>query len=135
MNRALERLVWRRAGNRCEYCHLQQAFDDTPFQIDHVIAISHGGPTRSDNLCLACFACNNAKGPNLSGIDPSTGKVVPLFNPRAQRWKRHFRWAGARLIGRTAAGRATVATLRINLDHRVAHRHMLIAEGVFPPEP
>jgi site-specific recombinase XerD len=29
-------------------------------------------------------------------------------------------------------GRTTVATLRINLDHRVAHRQMLIAEGVFP---
>jgi hypothetical protein len=135
MNRALERLVWRRARERCEYCQIPQAFDDTPFQIDHVIAISHGGPTRAKNLCLACFACNNAKGQNLSGIDRKTGKVVPLFNPRSQTWKRHFRWSGPRLVGRTAAGRATVGTLRINLNHRVAHRRMLIVEGVIPPQP
>jgi hypothetical protein len=36
------------------------------------------------------------------------------------------------LVGRTAAGRATVATLRINLLLRVAHRQMLIDEGAFP---
>jgi hypothetical protein len=37
------------------------------------------------------------------------------------------------LVGRTPAGRATVATLRINLDHRAAYRRELIEEGVFPP--
>jgi hypothetical protein len=31
-------------------------------------------------------------------------------------------------------GRATVATLRVNLDHRVAFRQQLIDEGVFPPD-
>jgi hypothetical protein len=38
-----------------------------------------------------------------------------------------------RLVGRTAMGRATVGTLRINLAHRVAYRQQLIDEGVFPP--
>jgi hypothetical protein len=82
MERALEELVWRRACNCCEYCRMPQAFDDLTFQIDHVIAVSHGGPTRAGNLCLACFACSSFKGPNLAGIDPVTKKVVPLFNPR-----------------------------------------------------
>jgi hypothetical protein len=47
---------------------------------------------------------------------------------------RHFRWDGSILVGRTAAGRATIAVLGINLAHRVRHRAQLIAEGVFPPE-
>jgi hypothetical protein len=60
-------------------------------------------------------------------------KIVPLFNPRRHSGRRHFRWDGPVLIGRTAVGRGTVATLRINLDHRIAYRQALIDEGVFPP--
>ena len=134
MDRTLSDLVWRRAGNRCEYCRMPQEYDDTTFEVDHIIAVSHEGPSRAENLCLACFSCNSFKGSNLSGRDSKTRKTVPLFNPRRHRWHRHFRWDGPRLIGRTPTGRATVATLRINLDHRVAHRQELIDEGVFPPE-
>ncbi|MBV9123403.1 MAG: HNH endonuclease [Planctomycetes bacterium] len=132
MEQALEELVWERAGHRCEYCHMPEEFELTTFEIDHVIAISHGGLTRAANLCFACFSCNSFKGTNLAGIDPKTKKVVPLFNPRRHSWRRHFRWDGPVLIGRTPYGRATVATLRINLDHRVAYRQALIDEGVFP---
>ncbi len=134
MDRALRELVGRRAGGRCEYCHMPQEYDDTTFEIDHIIAESHGGPTRAENLCLACFSCNSFKGPNLSGRDPKTRKTVPLFHPRRHRWPRHFRWNGPRLVGRTPTGRATVATLRINLEHRVSYRQELIDEGVFPPD-
>lgn len=134
MERALEELVWQRAGHCCEYCGMLQEFDNLTLQIDHVIAASHGGATRAGNLSLACFACNSFKGPNLSGIDPRTKRIVPLFNPRRHKWHRHFRWDGPILVGRTPAGRATIATLRINLDHRVQARQRLIDEGVFPPE-
>jgi hypothetical protein len=120
-------------GGRCEYCQVAQEFDRLTFEIDHVIAESHGGPTNDANLCLACFACNRHKGPNLSGLDPLTGKIVPLYDPRRQDWTRHFHWNGPRLVGRTAAGRATVAALRINVDYRVTFRRGLIVEGVFPP--
>jgi hypothetical protein len=40
-----EKEVWCRAGSRCEYCHVSQAFYCVPFQIDHIIAEQHGGPT------------------------------------------------------------------------------------------
>jgi len=133
MEKKLEDEVWVRAERRCEYCQMPQDFDVLTFQIDHVIAISHGGPTVSANLALACFHCNSYKGPNLSGIDPRTRKIVPLINPRRHKWTRHFRWKEAILVGRTPAGRATIATLKINLDHRIAHREALIDEGVFPP--
>jgi hypothetical protein len=56
MERALERLVWQRAGGRCEYCRLSQEHHDLPFEIDHIIAEHHHGPTRAGNLCLACYA-------------------------------------------------------------------------------
>ncbi|MBY0524293.1 MAG: HNH endonuclease [Gemmataceae bacterium] len=133
MDRALSNLVWQRAASCCEYCRMPQTYDDGTFEIDHIVAVSHGGITEARNLCLACFSCNSFKGPNLSGRDSKTRKTFRLFNPRRHRWDRHFRWDGPRLIGRTPMGRATVATLRINLDHRVAHRQELIEEGVFPP--
>jgi HNH endonuclease len=131
MDRALRELVWRRAGNCCEYWQMPRQFDDTTLEIDHVIAGNHGGPTRASNLCLAC---NSFKGSNLSGRDMKTRKTVSLFDPRRHKWHYHFRWDGPRLAGRTAIGRATIATLRINLDHRVAYRQELIDEGLFPPD-
>jgi hypothetical protein len=133
MERELEDLVWERAAGCCEYCLVPQAFDRLPFEIDHIIAKKHRGPTRAQNLCLACFACNNHKGTNVAGVDPGTNKIVPLFNPRRHKWDRHFHWDGAELVGKTPAGRATVAVLEINLPLRVAFRQELIEEGVFPP--
>src|SRR5205085_1381102 len=61
-----------------------------------------------------------------------TGKRTWLYNPRRQKWSRHFRWSGALLLGRTAVGRATINLLGINLPHQVALRAELILEGVFP---
>jgi hypothetical protein len=59
MERALEELVWERAGRRCEYCQVAQKFDRLPFEIDHVISQKHRGRSHPSNLCLACFACNH----------------------------------------------------------------------------
>ena len=133
MDRDLEKFVWRRAANRCEYCQLSHADQDLPFEIDHIIAEHHQGRTEANNLCLACFGCNRYKGPNIAGIDPQSGKIVPLFNPRTHKWARHFHWDGPILIGTTASGRATVIVLKINLDHRIDLRQGLIDEGIFPP--
>jgi hypothetical protein len=133
MERALEELVRERADQRCEYCQVPQTYDRLAFEVDHIIARKHRGPTRAGNLCLACFACNNHKGPNVAGVDPKTHKIVKLFNPRRHRWKAHFRWDGPLLVGITPIGRATVTVLEMNLDHRVAFRQQLIDEGVFPP--
>lgn len=113
---------------------MPEEFDDLPFEIDHIIARKHGGATSGDNLALACFSCNNHKGPNIAGIDPRTGRIVRLYHPRRHRWQRHFRWDGPRLAGLTSIGRGTVEVLAMNLPHRVDLRAALIEEGVFPPE-
>jgi len=130
---ALADLVRGRAKQCCEYCQLPEIISSARFQIDHIIAQQHGGKTVASNLALACLADNNHKGPNLAEVDPRTGKRTWLFHPRRQKWARHFRWLGPVLIGRTSVGRATIATLAMNLPHRVAQRAALIAEGVFPP--
>jgi hypothetical protein len=41
------------------------------------------------------------KGPNLSSIDPETGNVTPLFNPRLQTWNEHFVLEGVHIKGLT----------------------------------
>jgi 5-methylcytosine-specific restriction endonuclease McrA len=121
----LRQLVFKRAQNACEYCQLAQRQTSLPHEVDHIRAVKHRGATHSDNLALACAYCNAAKGPNVAGHDPLTDELVPLFNPRAQKWSEHFRWRGPILDGKTAIGRATVETLRINAPERVEHRLLL----------
>ena len=80
-----------------------------------------------------CVFCNSFKGSDISGIDPKTGKLTALYNPRRHKWTRHFYWQDAHLIGHTAVGRVTITVLRINDPFRVELREMLIEERVFPP--
>src|SRR5258708_7459212 len=122
MEQALERLVWQRARAICEYCRMPQACDPISFEIDHIIAIKHRGQTVASNLALACFACNNHKGPNIAGLDPRTRKLSALFHPRRHKWERHFRWDGPNLIGRTPVGQTTIVVLEINLPLRLLFR-------------
>jgi len=128
MEKALAELVRGRSSGVCEYCH----FPEPPFQFEHVIAHQHGGRTIADNLAFACLKCNLYKGPNLSGIDPDSGAIVPLFNPRSQIWRAHFRWDGPWLVGITPTGRATIEVLDINSAARITTRERLIMEGWMP---
>jgi hypothetical protein len=114
MDAALQRLVRERARYCCEYCLLPERYSSAPFEFDHVIAQQHRGRTVASNLAFVCFADNHYKGPNLAGIDPKTDRRTWLFNPRRQKWSRHFRWDGPVLVERTAVGRATIAVLQIN---------------------
>jgi hypothetical protein len=131
MDAALQRLVRHRAGGRCEYCRLPQAASRVPFEIDHIRSRKHHGPTVAGNLALSCIYCNGYKGPDLSGIDPATGRLTKLFHPRRHKWDYHFRYQGGTLIGRTAIGRTTIDVLRINLPNLVALREVLMEDGLF----
>ena len=55
MDEALRQLVRQRAADRCEYCHLPAEYTDAPFQVDHIIAEKHHGPTIEENLAWSCF--------------------------------------------------------------------------------
>ena len=118
----LRRQVRERARERCEYCLLAESEAFFPHEPDHIIALKHGGETLLANLALACFDCNRFKGSDIASVDPVTGVVTPLFNPRTQAWAEHFRLLDRRILPLTAVGRATERLLRFNLLHRIYAR-------------
>jgi hypothetical protein len=132
MDAATRETVRLRAGDRCEYCLLRQAQSRLKHHVEHIIAKQHGGQDDPANLALACHRCNSHKGPNLTGIDPSTGDLVPLFHPRRDDWAEHFEFAGPRIVGLTAIGRATIHVLAMNDERRVERRAELLALGELP---
>jgi len=101
----------------------EQAF--FPHEPDHIIATKHGGQSTIDNLALACFDCNRFKGSDIASIDPASGELTPLFNPRTQEWGEHFSIEAGRINPRTANGRVTELVLRVNLSSRVEVREIL----------
>src|SRR5262245_46363552 len=107
-----------RAKNRCEYCLLGQDDYCLPFHVEHIIPRQHRGDDSPDNLALACPRCNCYKGTNLTAIDPDTGRITPLFNPRVNLWPDHFHLVDDTIQGRTEVGRATVRLLRMNAENR-----------------
>jgi hypothetical protein len=129
----LQRLVFRRANNRCEYCRISQEGQEARFHIDHVVPVMHGGPTVEDNLALACVSCSLRKAARQSAYDPQTGEEASLFNPRADRWEKHFCWDGVKVRGLTPTGRATVAALKMNRALILAIRKEETLRGRHPP--
>lgn len=130
-----KRLVIERAQRRCEYCLSPAAVSPLTFNVDHVTSVKHGGKTDLDNLALAC-GCNGYKGHRIRARDPETKRVVPLFNPRRQKWIDHFAWSDDILliVGLTATGRATVEALQMNRPELIALRHLLVRVGEHPPQ-
>jgi 5-methylcytosine-specific restriction endonuclease McrA len=102
MGVAIRNAVRRRAGSRCEYCGLpQEVVSRTTFHIEHITAKQHGGTDDPNNLALACDRCNLFKGPNLTSLDPLSGDLVLLLNPRRDKWSAHFAQRGAEIVGLT----------------------------------
>jgi hypothetical protein len=130
MDQALRSLVRRRAGDVCEYCRLPQGSSPfVRFQVEHIVALQHGGQSNADNLALACGYCNRHKGPNIAGLDPKTGELVLLFDPRRDLWSDHFTWNDIVILGTTPIGRTTVQVLGMNDWQRVELRENLQSLG------
>ena len=121
-----------RARESCEYCLVHADYATFDHEIDHVIALQHGGMTEVDNLAYACAQCNRFKGSNVATVDPETGDAVPLFNPRFQKWDEHFALDGAVIVPLTAIGRATERLLQLNQIDRILLRKELQVAGRFP---
>ncbi|MFQ5342876.1 MAG: HNH endonuclease [Anaerolineae bacterium] len=103
--------------------------------VDHVIPLRAGGSSDFDNLCLACYRCNEFKGARTEATDPLTGELTPLFSPTIQHWHDHFVWSedGLRIVGKTPSARATIETLRLNNDWIIRARQVWISAGLHPP--
>ena len=120
----------------CAYCQTLQFNAGQRMVTDHAIPVSKDGETVFDNLCFSCRMCNEFKGSQTTGVDPLTGETAPLFHPRQQSWSDHFTWVenGARIIGLTAVGRATVIALQMNNEVIVPARQKWISAGWHPPQ-
>lgn len=124
------------ANYRCGYCRADERYFGTDFEIEHLIPEVLGGQTVEANLWLACRECNGRKGNRTTVVDPLSGAVVPLYNPRTQPWADHFRWSaeGDRLLGLTPSGRATILALGLNRPKRVIARQFWVQAGWHPPD-
>jgi hypothetical protein len=122
---ALRRLVYDRAQDVCEYCFVPEVAVFGSHEVDHVIAEKHGGKTEGDNLALACTICNKHKGSDLASIDPITGEIVRLYQPRRDCWSEHFQFEAGGIRPLTAIGRVTVCLLQMNRQERIDERRLL----------
>jgi 5-methylcytosine-specific restriction endonuclease McrA len=105
-------------------------------EIEHIIPLAKGGSDDELNLWLACPICNSHKSDKTDAVDPETGTIVPLFNPRLQQWSDHFNWApdGIRIVGTTPVGRATVVALHLSDDPDALEvRSYWVLAGWHPP--
>lgn len=136
ISKTLRLLVTSEAGGRCEYCRTSSRIIGMPLVIDHIIPQSAGGSDKRENLAASCYRCNEFKGAKTNEIDPEMGELVPLFNPRLQKWAEHFSWGngGTHIVGLTPTGRATVVALRLNNEYVVESRSLWIAQNWHPPE-
>ena len=118
----------------CAYCHSPESLLGIPLETDHIIPEARGGRSERSNLCLCCRSCNSYKWHRAHARDPQTGRRVRLFHPRQQRWTVHFVWSedSTRIIGRTATGRATVETLRMNNDLITELRRLWVVLRLHP---
>jgi len=131
----LRQKIVEQAGNACGYCLGEQKYIFAPLEIEHILPIAKGGTDDEENLWLACPLCNAHKGIQTHGIDHITNKKTPLFNPRKQVWKRHFKIInGIEITGKTAVGRVTVKALRMNNKLAITVRKNWLIAGWYPPK-
>ncbi|MEO6860785.1 MAG: HNH endonuclease signature motif containing protein [Microcoleus sp.] len=124
---SLRRMVCDRAKGCCEYCLIPETLALSSHQVDHIIAEKHRGETVESNLALSCSLCNKNKGSDIASIDPETGEVVRLYNPRKDRWEDNFQLqteSGA-IEPLTAIGRVTVRLLQVNGAECLTQRKLL----------
>jgi HNH endonuclease len=123
------------AQDKCGYCQSLQKYVLGILEIEHIIPKAAGGSDEEENLWLACRLCNSYKGVQTKGQDPESDRNVQLFNPRLQKWTRHFTWVnnGTHIEGITACGRATVIAMQLNNPYAVTVRQAWISAGWHPP--
>ncbi|WP_309718942.1 HNH endonuclease signature motif containing protein [Armatimonas sp.] len=126
--------VVQQADDICEYCRYPEEFNSGRFTVDHIEPRAQGGTDDLSNLALACRSCNEHKQDATQAPDPATGVIVPLFNPRQDRWEDHFAWSGDYrfMLGLTPTGRATIARLHTNHTGVVRQREILHQLGLHP---
>lgn len=136
ISKKIKTIVADRSKGYCEYCKFLKKYANASFVTEHIKPIALGGTNDLSNLAYACVACNSFKGVFVKATDPQTGKVVPIFHPRQQHWKDHFKWSEDALLieGLTPTGRATISRLKTNRNALIYFRKLLLLSGEHPPK-
>lgn len=87
---------------------MPQICDPASFEIDPIIPEKMSGKSIIENLALACFQCNNHKGPNMQVLLHQTNEKSFLLDHRVDGWDVHFVWEGDPLNGQTSKARSTL---------------------------
>jgi hypothetical protein len=129
------RALAERARGRCEYCLCPATYSSDPFSVEHIRPRSAGGTHHLSNLAFSCLGCNNFKYTATEAVDPSTGEMVRLYNPREHRWREHFQWSEdfIEMVGLTPTGRATIEKLQLNRPGVLNLRRILHMANEHPP--
>jgi hypothetical protein len=117
-----------RANHCCEYCKSPSIYSSSPFVLEHIWPLSKSGSTELTNLALACQGCNNFKYNFTHALDPVTGIMASLFNPRVENWNDHFYWSDdlTYILGKTSTRRSTVERLKLNRFELLNIRRVLL---------
>jgi HNH endonuclease len=135
MKISLRKVVSERALDCCEYCQMQAILSHDPFSAEHIIPIAKGGLDDLENLAWSCLGCNLFKAVATHVFDLLSGDLVPLYNPRTDKWADHFQWVEnfSLIVGNTPIGRATIIRLKLNRIGLVNLQKVLVAAGKHPP--
>lgn len=150
-NSDVREVVRLRANDACEYCLLPTT---SKFEVEHIIPRHlwdnyladllpgvrlrrrRHGPDHLDNFAWSCPFCNRAKGDRVG-----QGRTR-FFDPRYDRWPRHFIFpsatgyiviAGATPIGHVTAGPSGLDFNAGGLEGPMVTRHLAIQAGTYPP--
>lgn len=78
----MNRRIRAAAQNRCGYCLSPHHLVMARLEVEHIIPLALGGTDDESNLWLACPICNGHKSDKIAAVDPDSGEVQRLFNPR-----------------------------------------------------
>ena len=118
----------------CEFCHIPEGI--LPLHVLNLPRQKKDTPNALQNYCVICEHCYKAKGNRVEGVDPRSGKIIPLFHPRKDIWKQHFSWEIDHITikGLTIVGRATVAITRMNSESMLERRKQGLRDGWHQPD-
>ena len=135
ISKKLRQFVETRANGYCEYCLTPSNFSPTSFEIDHIVPESKDGKTEEENLALACRECNGRKFNRTQYVNPISGEITRLYNPRTDKWYEHFEWSEdqIQIVGKTAIGKTTIHLLLLNRAPNLNLRSLLLLVGLHPP--
>jgi HNH endonuclease len=125
-------IVAKRAEFRCEYCRIHSDDLFLSFEIDHIIALKHGGGNHPDNLAYACPHCNQHKGSDFATLLNDFNDIVRLFNPRIDHWFDHFEAINGEILAQTRIGEASIKIFRFNQPDLLIIRRLLTQAGRYP---